>query len=70
MLKLAWYIISVLTILLILLNSPSNNNVNSFGNQNKLFSMRSNQLLVQKFIILNVLLFIIFATLCSIYIKT
>lgn len=70
MVKLIWYFISLLTIFLILFNSPSSNNINSFMNQNKFFNARSNQLLVQKLIVASVLLFIIFTILCSIYIKT
>nr|YP_009396014.1 preprotein-translocase subunit g [Dasya naccarioides]ARW65200.1 preprotein-translocase subunit g [Dasya naccarioides] len=65
MIKLAWYSVSLFTILLILFNSPNGNNINNFGNQNKLLGSRSNQLLVQKFIVLMILLFITLTILCS-----
>nr|YP_009391261.1 preprotein-translocase subunit g [Dipterocladia arabiensis]ARW59405.1 preprotein-translocase subunit g [Dipterocladia arabiensis] len=70
MIKLIWYFISLLTILLILFNSPSSNSMNNFMSQNKFLNVRSNQMLIQKFIVVSILLFIIFTILCSIYIKT
>nr|QCI04696.1 Preprotein-translocase subunit g [Apoglossum ruscifolium] len=68
MIKLFWYIVSILTIFFILVNNPSSNNVNNFINQNKFFTFSSNQLLIQRLIFFNIILFIVFTILCSIYI--
>lgn len=69
MIKLFWYIVSFLTIFLILVNSPSNSGLSSFVDQNSLFTFRSNQFLIQKFIVISILMFMILTILCSIYIK-
>nr|QCI06056.1 Preprotein-translocase subunit g [Delesseria sanguinea] len=69
MIKLVWYIVNFLTIFLILFNSPNNSSLNSFVDQNSMFTFRSNQFLIQKFIIISILVFVILTILCSIYIK-
>nr|YP_009394152.1 preprotein-translocase subunit g [Rhodomela confervoides]ARW62714.1 preprotein-translocase subunit g [Rhodomela confervoides] len=63
MVKSLWYLFSLLTIFLILINVPSKNSVSSSINQNQLFSFQSNQLLMQKLIIFNVSMFFLLTVL-------
>nr|YP_009398275.1 preprotein-translocase subunit g [Thaumatella adunca]ARW67461.1 preprotein-translocase subunit g [Thaumatella adunca] len=63
MIKFCWYLFSLLTILLVLINMPSNNNSVSSITQNQLFNFRSNELFMQKIIVFNILMFFIFTIL-------
>nr|YP_009393542.1 preprotein-translocase subunit g [Bostrychia simpliciuscula]ARW62104.1 preprotein-translocase subunit g [Bostrychia simpliciuscula] len=56
MIKFLWYSFSLLTVFLILINSPINTS-NNFISQNKVMNFSSNQLLIQKFIIFNSFMF-------------
>lgn len=63
-----WYLIDIIIIFLILVNNPSSINTNNLNNQNKFFTFRSNQLLVEKFILISIIIFIFFTAILSIYI--
>lgn len=64
MLKLLWYIISMVIIVLILINSPSSNNIGNISSGNTLFSVtRSNQIKLQQMIFVFTILFLI----CTIF---
>jgi len=67
MLKLIWYLISINIIFIILINNPSSQTTNSLTNQNKFFTFRSNQLLIEKFILISIIIFIIFTAILSTY---
>nr|QCI04878.1 Preprotein-translocase subunit g [Bornetia secundiflora] len=62
MIKLMWYIASMLTILLILMNNP-NSNVNNFMGSNPLLNFRGNQIIIVRLTICSIFLFIIFTVL-------
>nr|YP_009391463.1 preprotein-translocase subunit g [Platysiphonia delicata]ARW59607.1 preprotein-translocase subunit g [Platysiphonia delicata] len=64
--KLLWYFVVMVNILLILFNSPNGNNGYLIGSQSKFFNLSSNQILVQKIIFVIILIFIIVTTICSI----
>jgi len=68
MIKLIWYLVNISIISLILINNPTSINTNNFNSQNKFFSFKSNQLLTEKFILINIIIFIILTTVLSIYI--
>lgn len=59
MTKLIFYFISVLTIVLILIVSPSKNGTASFGDQSKLLNSGYNQLIMQRIIGISVSIFFI-----------
>nr|WGH13067.1 Preprotein-translocase subunit g [Echinothamnion sp.] len=63
MLKFFWYIFSLSTVFCVLLNTPNSSNIGSSINQNSIFSFRSNKLLMERLISLNVLMFFIFTIL-------
>ena len=64
MLKLLWYIISIVIIILVLINSPSSNNIGNMSNSNTIFSVtRSNQVKLQQIIFVFTVLFLI----CTIF---
>ena len=68
MFKLIWYLINIILIFLILVNSPSNTYTNNLTNQNKFFSFRSSQLFIEKFILISIILFIVVTVILSSYI--
>jgi len=58
--KLLWYITSILTIFLILINNPKTNSLSNFSNQNNLINFTSNdQSILRKIIIVNILFFLL-----------
>lgn len=57
LLKLVWYIISLMTILLVLINNPSTSNMNNFIMRNQFINFNSSQMLIQKLIIINIFCF-------------
>nr|YP_009396829.1 preprotein-translocase subunit g [Ophidocladus simpliciusculus]ARW66015.1 preprotein-translocase subunit g [Ophidocladus simpliciusculus] len=59
MIKLFWYVFSILTILLILINNPSSNNKGGSTNQIQLLNFRSNSMFIQKLVIASVVIFFI-----------
>lgn len=60
MLKLLWYLISIINIILILITSPSTNSIGNISNNNTIFSVtRSNQIKLQKIIFLCIIFFLI-----------
>nr|YP_010619878.1 Preprotein-translocase subunit g [Symphyocladia marchantioides]WAX03891.1 Preprotein-translocase subunit g [Symphyocladia marchantioides] len=61
--KLFWYIFSLLTVFLVLLNTPNSSNIGTSMNQNQLFNLRSKQLLMQKVIAFNISMFFMFTIL-------
>lgn len=69
MLKLFFYIVSLVIIVLILTNSPSNNNINNFMSQNKLLNFNTNQLALQKIIGANIVIFFILTIVIVIYVN-
>nr|YP_009944613.1 preprotein-translocase subunit g [Osmundea sinicola]QFR99907.1 preprotein-translocase subunit g [Osmundea sinicola] len=60
MIKLTFYLVSILTILLILLVSPSKNGAVSFGEQSKLLNSGYTQIMMQRIIGISVFTFFIF----------
>nr|YP_009392289.1 preprotein-translocase subunit g [Osmundaria fimbriata]ARW60851.1 preprotein-translocase subunit g [Osmundaria fimbriata] len=58
MIKLLWYLFSLLTIISILLSNPNNNNSISLVRNNSVFSFQSGQLFIQKFIVFNIFMFL------------
>jgi protein translocase SecG subunit len=67
--KLLWYFISLCTIFLILVSSPKTNGVGSFINQDKIIKLNnSNQILLQKVIMIVILLFFTLTIYCILYI--
>nr|YP_010618715.1 Preprotein-translocase subunit g [Rhodomelopsis africana]WAX02728.1 Preprotein-translocase subunit g [Rhodomelopsis africana] len=63
LIKFFWYIFSLLTVFLVLLNIPNHSNVGSSMNQGQLLSFRSNKLFMQRVIAFNVSMFFIFTIL-------
>nr|YP_010619489.1 Preprotein-translocase subunit g [Xiphosiphonia pinnulata]WAX03502.1 Preprotein-translocase subunit g [Xiphosiphonia pinnulata] len=61
--KFFWYTFSLLTVFLVLLNTPNNSNIGVSINQSQLFNLRSKQLSMQKVIAFNVSMFFIFTIL-------
>nr|YP_009394981.1 preprotein-translocase subunit g [Polysiphonia stricta]ARW63543.1 preprotein-translocase subunit g [Polysiphonia stricta] len=61
--KFFWYLLSLLTVLLILLTIPSKSGFGSSISQNQVLNVRSSQISVKKFIIFIVLMFFIFSIL-------
>ena len=58
--KFLWYVTSILTIFLILINNPKNSGNNNFGNQNNLINLTGNsQSFLQKIIMVNVFIFLL-----------
>ena len=57
MFKFIWYIISVITILLILFNNPTN--ANNVGSTNRLLSFRANQKGITQLTVVSICLFFI-----------
>ncbi len=58
--KFLWYITSILTIFLILINNPKMSGTSNLGNQNNLINLTSNnQSFLQKSIIVNILIFLL-----------
>lgn len=60
MIKIVWYIISLITICSILLSSPNSFYGNDLINRNSLLKMSPNQNLLNKIIMVNILLFFLF----------
>nr|YP_009397462.1 preprotein-translocase subunit g [Dasyclonium flaccidum]ARW66648.1 preprotein-translocase subunit g [Dasyclonium flaccidum] len=65
--KIFWYIFSLLTILLIMLNSPSSSGLNNLSGQNKTLNFRPNQLVLQQLIGLNICIFFLLTILSLLY---
>lgn len=63
MIKIFWYLVSVITILLIIINHPNNNNMNGLMNQISLSNFSGSQKILNKLIVVNVLLFFILTVL-------
>nr|QCI04494.1 Preprotein-translocase subunit g [Antithamnion hubbsii] len=58
--KFLWYITSILTIFLILINNPKTNGLSNLGSQNNLINLTSNnQVILRKIIIINILIFLL-----------
>lgn len=67
MIKFLWYLISLLTIILILFNSPQYGSLDNFVNQNNFINFSSNQLVIQQLIVLSICLFLVLTIFCVIY---
>lgn len=68
MLKLLWYILSLLIIVLILINSPASNNLGNINSSNTIISVtRSNQVKLQQIIFIFTILFLICTILHVLY---
>nr|YP_009393742.1 preprotein-translocase subunit g [Caloglossa beccarii]ARW62304.1 preprotein-translocase subunit g [Caloglossa beccarii] len=67
MIKLVFYILSILIISLILFNNPNSNIQNNFINQSKLLNFSSNQIFIQKVIFTMVNIFIVLNILTNIF---
>nr|QCI09142.1 Preprotein-translocase subunit g [Inkyuleea mariana] len=64
--KLIWYVISLATILLILINSPKASSIVNLGNQGKILNFtRNTQKRLQIITIINVLLFFLLTILLA-----
>lgn len=69
MIKFFLYIVSFLIIFLVLMNSPSINNLNNFMNRNKLLSFSTNQILIQQIIGITVFIFFFLTIIIVFYLK-
>nr|YP_009398923.1 preprotein-translocase subunit g [Cliftonaea pectinata]ARW68154.1 preprotein-translocase subunit g [Cliftonaea pectinata] len=67
--KLFWYMCSMLTILLILINNPSGNGFSSSFDQGKIINFRTSQVNLQKIISYNVFAFFIFTIISLVTLK-
>nr|YP_010619296.1 Preprotein-translocase subunit g [Amplisiphonia pacifica]WAX03309.1 Preprotein-translocase subunit g [Amplisiphonia pacifica] len=61
--KFFWYIFSLLTVFLVLLNTPSSSNMGVSINKSQLFNLQSKKLFMQKVVAFNVFMFFIFTIL-------
>lgn len=61
--KIVWYIFSLLTIVLILINTPTNQTMSFTVNPNQVFNFRSNRLSSQQLIGFTVFMFLLLTVL-------